>query len=915
MNIKQTKIIMESIKFIRGQEDVVVVEEKDYAQSIFKEQYVNALHQLDLLAEKPKDKIPSIVAFCGDRGEGKTSCMETVIHMLANKSDEHVRAFWGQDYSHLTASKFELLKTIDPAFFDDKHNVLELVLGQMYINYEEKRNRKFKEMDNTAKRKASRNDGVELQTSFHDAKWCLTQMDKKLQAGYDPIEELDSLSAGMSLREKVSELIDAYLEYMVEGYEKDKTFLTISIDDLDLNVSEAYTMAEQIRKYLVGKHCIILMSLKVEQLIEVIANYLNSRTAPEKSLDTPAMAAKYLTKLIPMSNRVMMPKVYDLCDKALVVLKDNNGEIEKDFNSVKEAVVQLIYMKTRYLFYNSKGSVSPIVPNNLRSLRHLLGMLLNMNDFERNTVSMANKNAFKAYFYHTWIRQLNDKNQRFATLLVNDTNVNDVNKLVVSELTKYIDQTKASDLMKDIVNPNNYSYNISIGDVFYLINFLERSNVDEELKLLLFFIKSFYSIRLYEYYDVITEQDNEMFPEPTNNGEVYRSDGWFKRTNQLQRLLNGSYFTYQPDDLLPMTKVNGEEFYRDLRVYSTITTYYKENIKSLWSDMTAFEIMDNQEEKEEVKRRVRVAEFLAFTTKKAIKQKEATRYVNVKRDFPEPFYLTDYHRATGYLLFDIMAPFYNITNVKYTYGRFSYMRATEVNPSDFFKFAVEHEWSLLRRMIDFVRLKEHNEQNPTHSYKTTDDLPKLQGDEVDGYLKRLISNASIRNADVLLAMMENITSRRANIHNIRDHIDCIRQFYQDIINSEMRTYRNVKTDAPYIIRFAFLEAMIELMDNKEERDMLLRIYSRGIGSQKGDIKNVFDAFPNFFGNFKTKKNTAVISDMHKHYPDAAARITDEKWRELFPLDKSYKREEIADILSIVLNEMIGADDDMDEEEL
>ena len=439
--------------------------------------------------------------------------------------------------------------------------------------------------------------------------------------------------------------------------------------------------------------------------------------------------------------------------------------------------------------------------------------------------------------------------------------------------------------------------------------------MDEELKLLLFFIKSFYSIRLYEYYDVITEQTDEMFPEPTNNGEVYRSDGWFKRTNQLQRLLNGSYFTYQPDDLLPLTKVNGEEFFRDLRVYSTITTYYKENIKTLWSDMTAFELMDDKEEIEEVKRRFRVAEFLAFTTKKAIKQKEATRYVNVKRDFPEPFYLTDYHRTTGYLLFDIMAPFYNIVNIKYTYGRFSYMRATDVNPTDFFKFALEHEWSLLRRMIDFVRLKEHNEWHPNNQYKSVEELPKLSEGEVNGYLLRLISNASIRNADVLLAMMENITSRRANMHNIRDHIDCIKQFYQDIINSEMRTYRNVKTDAPYIIRFAFLEAMIELMNNKDEQEMLLRIYSRGIGSQKGDIKNVFDAFPNFFGNFKTKKNTAVISDMHKHYPEASARITDEKWQELFPIDKSYKREEIAEILSNVLNEMIGIGDDMDEDDL
>ena len=42
--------------------------------------------------------------------------------------------------------------------------------------------------------------------------------------------------------------------------------------------------------------------------------------------------------------------------------------------------------------------------------------------------------------------------------------------------------------------------------------------------MMLFFIKSFYSIRLYEYYDIITEHDGEMFPEPQEGGEIFKSD-------------------------------------------------------------------------------------------------------------------------------------------------------------------------------------------------------------------------------------------------------------------------------------------------------------------------------------------------------------------------------------------------------
>lgn len=98
------------------------------------------------------------------------------------------------------------------------------------------------------------------------------------------------------------------------------------------------------------------------------------------------MASKYVTKLIPFGNRINMPKVSDFCNNPLYIYDERKDqETQSDnpnYNSVKEAVVQLIFSKTRYLFYNSKGSISPIVPNNLRSLRQLLGMLYRLPDLK-----------------------------------------------------------------------------------------------------------------------------------------------------------------------------------------------------------------------------------------------------------------------------------------------------------------------------------------------------------------------------------------------------------------------------------------------------------------------------------------------------------------------------------------------------
>ena len=76
------------LTFYRGQEDIVVNEKENYSESLFKDQYTHALLQIHQLVSKRKDNVPSILAFCGDRGEGKTSCMETVKTMLDTLNNE-----------------------------------------------------------------------------------------------------------------------------------------------------------------------------------------------------------------------------------------------------------------------------------------------------------------------------------------------------------------------------------------------------------------------------------------------------------------------------------------------------------------------------------------------------------------------------------------------------------------------------------------------------------------------------------------------------------------------------------------------------------------------------------------------------------------------------------------------------------
>lgn len=85
--------------------------------------------------------------------------------------------------------------------------------------------------------------------------------------------------------------------------------MVISIDDIDLNIKGAYEMVEQIRKYLLSEQCILFVSLHINQLINVVATYLDKEDSPYNRLETEDMATKYVTKLIPLDNRVIMPKL------------------------------------------------------------------------------------------------------------------------------------------------------------------------------------------------------------------------------------------------------------------------------------------------------------------------------------------------------------------------------------------------------------------------------------------------------------------------------------------------------------------------------------------------------------------------------------------------------------------------------
>lgn len=874
---------MNKVTFFHGEENGIVKEHDAYMDSIFCEQYSQAIKLLDGLVLKMQvekvaynknltgqdDMIPNLVAFCGDRGEGKTSCMCSVIDILRDKrtGNEQEKYLLSQGASTLNSVKLDCLSLVNPAFFDHNHNVLELLLGEMYKNFK-------KSPDDYT-------NSSELILRFQEAKLCLKHLDKAKREMYDVIEELDALSAGVTLREAIANLFKEYLDFTGND------LLVISIDDLDLNMNEAYMMAEQIRKYLSNPYCLVLISVKVDQLMEVVENTISSELDVRSKIDVNDMAVKYVEKLLPSGSRVNMPKTYELCSYDLEIMDNRRDRnLLCPISSVRDCVLRLIFMKTRYLFYNTKGGISPIIPNNLRALRHVLGMLLNMPDFGGNEVTPNNKRIFKNYFYYTWTKSLSDNYRPIAYRLVHNDDFTQTNKLIVEYFGSLLGKLKenpnsrTSMLISNITDKANYGFNQSTGDVFFLLNVLERNSSDEDVQRLLFFIKSFYSINLYERYDDISEGDlSSLYPnaETEDKGEVYKSDKWFNQANSLQRFVNGNYFTYNETEMLHRSQ-DGK--LRDL------TIVYGDKLKTLITDVRnriVHEAPAVLEEDAEFKKSFRLLEFFLLHIYRRTQDSSVAIEKDSFRQMPIPAHLQAFNLQMGTFLFDILGAFTNIINIKSAYNRFD-------NAKIFYEFAYTCKWSLLGRMMKLVQLKEAQDENPDAKEA---DLPAIESEqERKDALYRLISNATIRNAEVISAMTESMRFRVDGLKTSGKRHELMREFYSSIINSDMRTYRKNANEPQYIIKFGFLEAFRELLKDVDD-EKFESFFTKTVSAEDNQIKIIEQLFTAVLSSIKNwKKGSSILSVLRNQ--QVYAQLPEETWVAAFPDDERISKEMFVD---------------------
>lgn len=537
---------MRKIRITENQGFNIHIEKKIDRESFFFHEYemavehLNHIWDIQAIAGKQKDLFiedpNNIIAFCGERGSGKSSVMLSFINALqhSGKKDDELKFS-----DSVRDNNWDAKVIIDPSVFDGVHNIVDIVLAHIFQSFYDA----YQE-DNQRFDQYERERLYKLMAKTYKNLSIIKNKEKMLDDEYDEagnIAKLQKLGESTQLRKTFSELIKVYLEMISkvkcrQGQKCEK--LLIAIDDLDLCNEYAYDMAEQIRKYLLLPNVIIFMAIKIDQLklgIEeknrkdfkhVLARNSGSEELEYEILD---MSQKYLTKLIPTARRISLPDLNNI--EFCLAIDDDNYMNGRD---AEEVILKMIRKTTGMIFETTENTYHYFVPDNLREFVNFIIFLRGLkNDENEEEIYVQNMCDFERYFINE-ILKTQIKKERFSDLkevLECDSNTKNYNMwLYLNKLL--LDHLKNN----NTILGSNYEYpKTSFAAVLDMLNNMAEYLTKKEDYQLIYYLKVYYTIILNQEF----WKNKGDFPYELTGGFIWGNK--IVTVMQASQLNNGAY--------------------------------------------------------------------------------------------------------------------------------------------------------------------------------------------------------------------------------------------------------------------------------------------------------------------------------------------------------------------------------------
>lgn len=306
-----------------------------------------------------REENTNIFSFVGERGTGKSTAMENFCKIL-NIANDNERGRWldrikidekAKDYILQKKIKFEVLPSIDASLLEDREDLFELILANMF----EKCDNEWKNVG-YGYEKNSTSDYHELLRKFgavyhnhRNLKYIREQED----FGESVISKLRAMPTSMKTKREFEALIHLFFNNL--GFDdRETSYLVVVIDDLDLNINHGFEMLEQLHKYLSHPQVLILTALSYEQLTVITENHFkrslkdsggNSDSDENAWINSHCrkLAQDYLDKVLPVGHRIYMPNLSKISGKTAVKKGKREVVLAKKYVDQKIAERMRIY--------------------------------------------------------------------------------------------------------------------------------------------------------------------------------------------------------------------------------------------------------------------------------------------------------------------------------------------------------------------------------------------------------------------------------------------------------------------------------------------------------------------------------------------------------------------------------------------
>lgn len=340
-----------------------------------------------LLLQKEKEgycedeQLSNMIAFIGERGMGKSSAMLSYAHFLKMYDQGSAGDFkiFSSGENVLT---FSVLTRIDVAMIGNGESILDIILARIWDNFYERDKLTGKRSDILAGE--IREDFSRVKNTYRNYKRIATG--KELLQDMTSVRELHELAACMNLRSEIKKLVEDYL-----AYENDKSFLVISLDDLDMTMGDLYETMEQIRLFLMIPKVIVLSTINLTRFMMAYKKHLlgellyQSKKQKDDRKKINRYVNDYMAKILPSNMRINVPRLgmvggieYEI--KLDGYLKDIYGDIKPQNVQYDEKKLMFIlltkYSNILFLPYDEQRHF--LQDDSLRKMVNKIYTLLNM---------------------------------------------------------------------------------------------------------------------------------------------------------------------------------------------------------------------------------------------------------------------------------------------------------------------------------------------------------------------------------------------------------------------------------------------------------------------------------------------------------------------------------------------------------